>query len=277
MARIMSLVMMVFIVVPALAPGIGQGILLVAHWRAIFGVLLGLALVALVWFAVRQPETLAAERRRPFSIRTIARGVVETCSHRVSLGYTLTAGLVFGAFVGYLTSCQPVFQVQYGQGARFPLYFGALALTLGGASFANSRLVMRFGMAALCAWALRGLAALSLGFLAVAVAAAGQPALWALMSYLLAAFFCTGILFGNMNALAMTPLGHIAGVGSAVVGFLQTAVSLAIGTAIGQSYDGTVLPLIGGFAALSSAAILATRWAERAHPAVSCPTRSRLP
>ena len=146
MARIMSLVMAAFILVPALAPGVGQVILMVANWRAIFGVLLALAVIALVWFGIRQPETLAHDRRMPFSPGRIALAVRETCVSRVAFGYTIASGLIFGAFVGYLNSAQQIFQKQYALGAQFPLYFAVLALSIGGASYVNARLVMRLGM-----------------------------------------------------------------------------------------------------------------------------------
>ncbi len=217
MARIMSIVMAVFIVVPALAPGIGQVILMIAHWRAIFGFLLAVAAIALVWFGLRQPETLAPERRVSFSPSRIVLAVRETCVNRVALGYTIASGLIFGAFIGYLNSAQQIFQQQYGLGALFPLYFAALALAIGGASVVNARLVMRHGMRPLSGWALTVLSGISLAFLVAAYAAAGAPPLWALMAYMAVAFFCIGILFGNFNALAMEPLGHIAGVGAAVV------------------------------------------------------------
>jgi len=263
MARIMSLVMAVFIMVPALAPGIGQIILMIAHWRAIFGFILVVAAIALVWFALRQPETLAPERRVGFSPSRIVLAVRETCGNRVAFGYTLAAGLIFGAFVGYLSSAQQIFQIQYGLGELFPLYFAALALAIGGASLVNARLVMRHGMRRLSAWALGLLTGLSLAFLGLAAALEGAPPLWALMTYMMVAFFCIGMLFSNFNALAMEPLGHIAGVGAAVVGSLTTFISLALGAIIGQSYDGTVLPLVAGFALLGLAAIAVIRWIER--------------
>ena len=263
MARIMSMVMAVFILVPVLAPAVGQGILMVAHWRAIFAVLLALALIALVWFALRQPETLTPDRRTPFSVLQIGRAIRETCADRAAFGYTIAAGLVFGAFVGYLNSAQQIFQVQYELGAWFPLYFAVLALSIGGASWVNSRLVMRFGMCRLSGLAVTALSGVSLVFLAIAWTAAGHPPLWALMAYLMVAFFCIGILFGNFNALAMDPLGHIAGVAASVIGSLTTLISLALGTAIGQGYDGTVLPLVGGFAALGIASYTVMRWVER--------------
>ncbi len=264
MARIMSLVMAVFIMVPALAPGIGQIILMVAHWRAIFGFLLAVAAISLIWFALRQPETLAPERRVGFSPSRIVLAVRETCGNRVAFGYTVASGLIFGAFVGYLNSAQQIFQIQYRLGALFPLYFAVLALAIGGASLVNARLVMRHGMRRLSAWALGLLTGLSLAFLVLAyVLAAGAPPLWALMAYLVVAFFCIGMLFANFNALAMAPLGHIAGVGAAVVGSLTTLISMTLGAAIGQAYDGSVLPLVAGFALLGLAAIAVMRWTER--------------
>ncbi len=262
MARIMSLVMAVFILVPALAPALGQGIMAVSHWRAIFGLLFGLAVVALVWFALRQPETLAPDRRSPFTARRLFGAIRETCLSRIALGYTLAAGLIFGAFIGYLTTAQQIFQDLYGVGRLFPSYFAVLALAIGGASLANARLVMRYGMQALCRLALVGLAALSGGIFACALTVTGPPPLWILMSGLIPCFFCIGILFGNFNALAMAPLGHIAGVAAAVIGSLTTFISLALGTGIGASYDGTILPLIGSFALLGLASLAVMRWAE---------------
>ena len=266
MARIMSFVMSVFILVPIVAPALGQGILLIFDWRAIFGVFFVLALVALFWFGLRQRETLAPERRVPFSLARVGRGVVETCVNRAALGYTVTAGLIFGAFWGYLVSAQQIFAQQYALGALFPLYFGVLAVAIGAASFLNGRLVMRYGMRQLSHLALVTISAVSVFFLLVAIATAGHPPLWALVAYFLVAFFCFGVIFGNINAMAMEPLGHIAGVAAAVVGSLTTLISLALGTVIGLSYNGTVLPVVGGFAVLGVAALPVSRWAARASP-----------
>ncbi len=262
MARVMSLVMAVFIMVPALAPLVGQGILFVAGWRAIFYLLLALGLVALVWFFFRQPETLAPRDRVPLSLTRIFAGVRETCLLRASIGYTVAAGLMFGAFVGYLSSSQQIFQVHYDLGALFPLFFAILALAIGSASVTNARLVMRYGMRRLSAWALYALTLLSLGFLVITLAMAGNPPLLALMLYLTPAFFCIGILFGNFNALAMEPLGHIAGVAAAVIGSLTTFISLFFGLLISQAYDDTLLPLVGGFAGLGIAAVAVIHWTE---------------
>jgi DHA1 family bicyclomycin/chloramphenicol resistance-like MFS transporter len=262
MAQVMSFVMAVFILVPIIAPSFGQGILLFAGWRAIFAAYLGLALVVLAWFAFRQPETLAPSQRLPFSPGRILMGVREVLTTRIAIGYTMAAGLIFGAFLGYLNSTQQVFQEQYGLGKLFPLYFGVLAFSFGCASVLNTRLVMRYGMRRLTTWSSLTVGALSTTFFAVAYVHAGHPPLWALMAFFLTVFFCLGLLFGNLNALAMEPLGHIAGVGAAVVGALTTAISLVLGTLIGQAYNGTVLPLVGGFAVLSLASAAAMRWAE---------------
>jgi MFS transporter, DHA1 family, multidrug resistance protein len=262
MARIMSLAMAVFIMVPVLAPGIGQGILLAAHWRAIFGLLLAVAAIALTWFALRQPETLPPVRRTAFSLSSVAAAVRETFSHRPAVGYTVTAGLILGSFLGYLISAPQIFLSQYQTGGRFALYFGLLAACIGAAMVVNSRLVMVWGMRLLCRLALTTACAVSVLFFAWAWAVAGHPPLWALLAYLGVAFFCNGILFGNLNAMALEPLGHIAGVASAAVGSLTTLLSLACGTLIGRGFDGTVLPLVGGFAGLGLAALAVMRWAE---------------
>jgi DHA1 family bicyclomycin/chloramphenicol resistance-like MFS transporter len=263
MARIMSLIMAVFILVPVLAPIIGQAILLVASWRAIFGILLALAAISLIWFAARQVETLPPARRVPLSLWRIGRSFREALIHRITMGYTIAAGLIFGAFVGYLTSAQQIFQEQYGLGRLFPFYFAVLALAIGGASLCNARLVMRYGMRRLSFGALIVSSFSAVAFFAAAYVAEGHPALWALMAYLLLSFFCMGILFGNFNALAMEPLGHIAGVAAAVIGAVTTFISLALGTWIGQSFDGTVLPLVGGVAGLGFAALFVMVWCER--------------
>ncbi|RED48586.1 multidrug effflux MFS transporter [Aestuariispira insulae] len=263
MARIMSLVMAVFIIVPALAPLVGQGILYFAGWRSIFTVLLGLALVGLVWFGWRQPETLPKHKRVAFSLTRLGGAVWEVLSNRMSAGYTVASGLIFGAFVGYLSTAPQIFQGRYGLGDQFPYYFGALALAIGGASLVNARLVMRLGMRRLSWISLIALTLLSCLFFVIGWQIEGGLPLSLFMAYMLMGFFCIGILFGNFNALAIEPLGHIAGVASAVIGSVQSFVSILFGYFVGQAFDGTALPLVGGFAILGIAAILMMAWTER--------------
>jgi DHA1 family bicyclomycin/chloramphenicol resistance-like MFS transporter len=208
------------------------------------------------------PETLAPEKRSPFSTQRIISATREILKIRQALGYTVSAGLISGAFLGYLNSTQQIFQEQYALGELFPLYFAIISLALGTASFLNARLVMRFGMRFLVRWSLIiafGLSVLAFG---IAAYAGGHPPLWFFMAYLMAAFFCVGILFGNQNSLAMEPLGHLAGIGAAVVGSLSTLISMPLGTIIGQRYDGTILPLIAGLGILSGLSIFVVRWAE---------------
>jgi DHA1 family bicyclomycin/chloramphenicol resistance-like MFS transporter len=263
MARIMSMVMGIFIIVPVIAPSVGQGLLLIGDWRLIFVALLVQGVIGFVWFAWRQKETLREDRRAAFSLRRIFSAFGEACGNPVTLGYTVAAGLVFGAFVGYLASTQQILGELYGLGTLFPLYFGANALAFGAASMLNARLVMKLGMRRLAGGGLAATSALSLAFFIVTLLLGGHPPLWALMGYLLATFFFVGVLFGNFNALAMEPMGHIAGVAAAVVGSLATVISSVLGWMLGQAYDGTVRPMIAGFAALTILAGIAMILAER--------------
>lgn len=260
MARMMSSIMSVFIMIPAIAPSIGQGILMVASWRAIFGSLFCLALFALAWFVWRQPETLLPQSRIPFSFKEIARAFLEVCTNRIALGYTIVAGFVFGAFIGYLNSAQQIFQEIYGLGSLFPIFFGILALSIGFASFLNSRIVIRFGMRKLTGRAMKTIAALSIVYLVVVYAMGGVSPLWMLMACLIAVFFCIGILFGNLNSIAMKPMGHIAGTASAVIGSLSSFIAVPLAVLIGRCYNGTTLPLIAGFTVLSTLSIFIMRW-----------------
>jgi len=247
MARIMSLVMMMFIMVPAIAPAIGQGILLFSSWRAIFVFLFIYGIVATTWMVIRQKETLDKENRIPLSVTNIILGCQETLSNPISRNYTFSAGIMFGAFIGYLTSAQQILQIQYELGKLFPIYFGALALAIGFASYINSKLVMKFSMEKLCIAALAMIALFSLIFYAKILMSLEDPSLCFLMCYLMCIFFCFGILFGNFNTLAVQPLGHIAGIANSVISTVQTLISVMLGSYIGQAYDGTLQPLVLGF------------------------------
>ncbi len=262
MARVMSFIISIFILVPMVAPAMGQALLIVADWRAIFYAFLGLTIISLTWFSVRQEETLALGQRIPFSARRVMGRVREIGGTRITMGYTVVTGLMSGSFIAYLNSAQQIFQLQYGLGRKFPLYFAMLAFFLGLATLLNSRLVVRFGMQVLTGTALGVIAISSIVFLPFSWALAGHPPLWTLMSYLIVSFFAVGLLFGNLNALAMEPLGHVAGTGAAFVGFVSTLISVAAGTLIGQIYNGTILPLVTGYAVLSLFSLIMMRWAE---------------
>ena len=263
MARIMSIIMSIFILVPAVAPSIGQGAIMLFPWQSTFVVLLAMAVAAAIWFGLRQPETLLPENRRPLSVRSLAAGCAEALSIRSVFGYTLAVGFIFGAFLSYLSASRQIFQETLNAGEMFAIYFGLAALAIGAASVLNSQLVMRFGMRLLSHTAMVALVLLSGAFLAVFHAVDGLPSIALFMSWQLAAFFCVGILFGNLHALAMEPLGHMAGLGAALIGSISTLISLPFGWLIGQLYDGTVLPLVGGFFALGLLALFTAAWTER--------------
>lgn len=247
MGRVMSLIMVLFVIVPALAPSIGQLILWFTHWRAIFLFVLFVAATGLALLYFRQEETLAPEHKRPFSVSSIAEAIKETITHPTTSLYTLAAGIVFGSFIGYLSSAQQILQLQYQTGEMFAIYFGTLAIAIGLASFSNSKLVMKFQIEKLCLSALFALTALSIGFFSYYGYVGSQPSLPTFLVYLGLVFFCFGILFGNLSTLAVQPLGHIAGIATSVVASVQTLISVAVGVAIGGAYDGTVMPLTLGF------------------------------
>lgn len=258
MAKVMSFIMTVFILVPIFAPALGQGILLLAGWRAIYGVFVLLALLLLAWLSLRQPETLPVNKRKPFTLGNVFSAFGEVARSRVAVTYSLVAGCVSGAFLSYLNTSQQIFQVQYGLGKLFPVYFGLLAVAVGIASLLNSAMVMRFGMHRLANGALRVMMVLTWLFLLVVWIYDGNPPLWLFMVLCLALFFCIGVLFGNLNSIAMEPLGHVAGTAAAAIGSATTLLAVVLGFLIGQAYDGTLIPMAVGFVSLISLSVLLT-------------------
>ncbi|NKB36033.1 MAG: Bcr/CflA family efflux MFS transporter [Gammaproteobacteria bacterium] len=263
MARIMSFVVTLFILVPVIAPVLGQIIISYSHWRLIFALFVLLAVITLIWLAVRQPETLIAEKRIPLSFSRVVDAVKEVCANRTAFGYTLTSGFLSGLFLAFLNSSPQILQEQYRLGVMFPLYFATLCIALGLATFMNGKIVLLYGMRLLCHRGLFLFSGLSLLFLFPAYSYDGHPPLWAFMTYMSFAFFALGIVYGNLNALAMEPLGHIAGVGAAVIASLSTFMSLPIGILIGHSYNGSVMPLILGFTGCGLSCIALVIWTEK--------------
>ena len=259
-ARIGSQVFTFFVVIPALAPLIGQWIVhLTSGWRGLFTVYFGLGAMVLSWFLLRQPETLAPERRRVFRLGPVFAAAWEVLRTPVALRYLIVASLAFGQLMAYINSAQQVFADTLGAGARFPVYFAAIALLSGISGFINARVVMRFGM--------RPLARLAFGTQAVIATALWSAWHWGLIDALpvdtqlalfivwsVTLFFMNGMTFGNITALAMEPLGHIAGTASAVVGALSTALAVAISVPVGLAFDGTPRALLLGVALCSAAA-----------------------
>ena len=248
MARIMSFVMAVFIIVPIIAPSIGQVLISLSGWRATFVLLLAMACVTWAWFTVRLPETLPPQNRRPLSLRNILSGIVIICRTPAAIGYSICAGLIFGPFIAYLSLSQQMFQGTYDKGATFTLWFALGALSIGIAAIVNSALVERLGMRFLSNLALIGVVVGGAGFALLSHGASGPPPFGMFMGWLMFNFFCMGLLFGNLNALAMEPLGDMAGLGAAVVGALSTAIAIAIATLISDGFSGDVTVMPAGFA-----------------------------
>jgi MFS transporter, DHA1 family, multidrug resistance protein len=266
MARVMSFMGSVFILVPVIAPLLGQGILLIGHWRWIFVMFFVLGFPASIWFAIRQPETLLPENRLPVSLPRYAAALSEIVRSRSAMGYSVASGLFLGAFFGYLNASQQIFQDTYNTGTYFALYYSSCAATIGLAMFFNGKLVERFGMHRLACLGCAGMLATSALFLPVAYGFGGVPPLPFWMMFLLPIFFFVGLLFGNLNAIIMEPLGHIAGMASSMTSGLTLLISLPLGTALGRSYDGTITPIVVGFVIMTSAALAVMLWTERGWP-----------
>jgi MFS transporter, DHA1 family, multidrug resistance protein len=263
MARVMSFVMMVFMLVPMLAPSIGQLVLLVASWRFIFVGLLAFGVIAGIWLWLRQVETLPRERRSPLSVAALMEAAGQVLRHPVAMGYTLAVGAVFGSFIVFLGTSQQIFAEQYGQGGYFALWFALFAGGMALSMMVNARLVMRYGMRLISKLALRTFLVLSVLFLGVSIAYGGHPPLALLAIFLFVTFFCNGLLFGNYNAIAMEPMGRIAGMAASISGALSSLIAILTGGFIGQLYDGTVIPLIAGFTGLGIVTFALVEWAER--------------
>lgn len=247
MAKIMSLIMVVFIMVPALAPLLGQGIMIFAGWQAIFWFIFGFAVLGVTWMHFRQRETLDPENRRSFSVAVILSGAAETVTNPVTLGYTIMSGVLFGSFVSYLSLAQQIMEVQYDLGKVFAIYFGILALGYGTASFLNSKLLARFNVHKICFFFLITHVVISLSFFLLSILLDGNLPFNLFFIYMLATFFSMGALFGNFNSLALQPFGHMAGISTSVISAIQTFLAVIVGATIGQFYDGTVQPLILSF------------------------------
>jgi DHA1 family bicyclomycin/chloramphenicol resistance-like MFS transporter len=262
MARMMSLIFMVFILVPMLAPALGQLVLAVAEWRAIFVVFLVLAAIVALWLGLRQPETLAPARRIKFSVAVILTNGALIVRHAKVMAYTFAAGFIFGAMLLYLSTAQALFLDLYDVGESFPLYFAILAVGIGLASFFNSQLVVRVGMHGLAVVALVGLVVFGTSLFVVALWYEGVPPFGVFMTLCFLAFCCNGLLFGNLNALAMQSLGRVAGLGASVMSSLSSIVAVVLSVAAGRFYDETALPLAAGFivaGAVSLALVLAAK------------------
>lgn len=265
MARVMSFIMVVFILVPMLAPLFGQVIMIWLSWRDIFTSFFIISLCIGLWFYIRQPETLPASRRKPFQVGELQQSLSFIFRHPVVMGNTIAMGFIFGAFLAYLSASQTIFVTFYSVGEWFPACFAFLAFAIGAASFINGRIVFKFGMYRLSFFANWGFLITSAVLLVACVSFDGIPPLALTLLLLFVAFGFVGILFGNLNAMAMQPLGENAGVGAAVIGSLSSLMSVPIAVFLNAFIDRTITPVAAGFVIMSVIAVLALGYARKAY------------
>lgn len=257
MARIVSLVMMIFMIVPALAPLLGQGILLFGTWRTIFAALLFFVVLANAWVLLGQPETLAPEARRPFRLGLLWQSAVEMSRHRIALISTLCQGFGSAALLSTVSSQQGIFAERFGLVDTFPLWFGFIALCAASGSLLNSRVVMRMGMRRVIVATYMGQVAFTLLILALDGSGLMPEALVfpAHVLWSITVFAMMGLTQGNLSALAMEDLGHIAGFAASMMTALSTVMASLLAVPVGLAFNGTQIPLMVAVALFSSLAL----------------------
>ena len=255
MAQIMSFAMMIFTLVPAVAPLMGQGVIALAGWQAIFVAYVAFALLVMGWFTLRQPETLPREARRPLSWHALVAASAEVLSHRVVQISIAAQALTMGMLFATLSSMEGIFSDLFGRGDSFPLWFGVIAMASMVGSILNARLVMRLGMRRMVTVTYGALLALTLAYLGlVAMMPEGSGfALHILWSVVL--FAVMGLTLGNLNALAMEPVGHVAGMAASVTSAIATVVSVVLAVPVGLMFDGTQVPLLLGVSVYGAMAL----------------------
>ncbi|ENR28056.1 hypothetical protein P046_02619 [Brucella suis 06-997-1672] len=263
MAEVMSLVMMVFMILPVVAPATGQLIMLFGEWHLIFMFMAIMALVVGLWAFLRLPETLPVSHRRPLTMKSTLGGFVIVLTNRVALFYMLGTSFILGSLFGYINSAQQIFVGIYQLGTLFPLAFAAVAMTLALASFLNSRLVGRFGMRRISQTMLLVFTSFSLLWMVLSIVMDGPIPFAVLMIIYMTIMLSFSLVTANFNALAMEPLGEVAGTASSVLGFAQTVIGAALGAVIGQAFDGTTTPVATGYCVLGFVALACVLIAER--------------
>ena len=255
MARVMSFVTAIFILVPVVAPALGKFLLDHYNWQSIFYVQLLFGMVVAIWFWLRQPETLKAAYKVKFNKLIFSNGIREVVKHKETVGFTIISGFITGSFMVFLSASQHIFEVQYNLADEFPYIFAGMAIAIGFSTFTNGTLVVRLGMRRLAFIALISFCSISILY-SLIFWNSENPTLWILIFFMAMQFFTLGFLFGNLRAIAMEPIGHVAGIGSAITGFISTLMAVPIATYIGGFVDQTALPLFMGFAICGSLGLL---------------------
>ncbi|APG46911.1 multidrug effflux MFS transporter [Phaeobacter porticola] len=252
MAKMMSIAMMIFTLVPAVAPMLGAGIIAVTSWRGIFLAFALFAIIIVLWMGLRLPEPLARENRRPFRLPLLLGAVTEMVTHRSVRLSIMVQTLCLGMLFCMITLVQPVFDVVFDRAESFPYWFGFVALMSGTGSLINASVVVRIGMRRMVTWALCGQI-----ILATIMLLAGTMDLplaikfGMFVAWQTSVFFMAGLTMGNLNAMAMEPMGHIAGMAASVTGAISTVCAALIAAPVGLLFDGSVVPLTAAILLMS--------------------------
>lgn len=246
MARIMSFIVVIFILIPVVAPALGKVVLDNYGWEAIFYSQLFFGCFVMLWLWKRQPETLKAENKKKFRLSLFVDGAKEFIKHKQAIIFTLVSGFITGSFMVYLSASEGIFREQYGLSEKFPYIFAGLAISVGFATFLNGTLVLKYGMLRLVTISIIAFTLISLTYIFLFYGKENPSVIFLLIFFGLQ-FFSLGFIFGNTRALAMEPIGHIAGIGSAINGFFSTIMAVPIATFIGSFVSTTALPLFVGF------------------------------
>ncbi|MBY6005762.1 Bcr/CflA family efflux MFS transporter [Salipiger bermudensis] len=268
MARIMSFVMMVFTLFPALAPSIGAVIIDATSWRGIFWAFVLFSSVASLWLMVRLPETHPRENRQPFRLPAFRASLAELLSHRVVVISIAVQALIFAMLFSMISTVQQIYDISFGRAESFPIWFGGVAILAASASVLNAALVMRLGMRFLISAMLAVqvvMAGITLALFGFGLS--GTPGFALFLVWQLSVFFQMGLTVGNINAIAMEPVGHIAGLAASVIGAVATVAGVLIAVPNGLMFDGTPVPLAAGIFVEAVLALALMRWLLRAEAA----------
>lgn len=261
MARTQSLVSMTFMVIPMIAPMLGQGVMLVAGWRWIFGIMAVLAAVVLVWTLIRLPETLHEDHRQEIRPLVVARNMAQALIVRESFGYVVGAAVVQAALFGYINSSQQLVGEHFGAGLMFPAVFGGMALVMASTNFVNSRIVERFGARRVSQTAL--IAYTLVAAIHLAISAAGGETLWVFVPLMTFSMCMMSFIGANFQAISLQPFARTAGAAASVVSFVRLLLGSVTGALIGQAYDGTARPIFLAMLAAGITALLVVLYSER--------------
>jgi DHA1 family bicyclomycin/chloramphenicol resistance-like MFS transporter len=247
MARVVSIAMMIFTLVPAVAPMLGSVIIAFSSWRGIFAAFAAFALIIALWMGVRLPETLERQDRRPVRPALMAAALKEMVTHPTVRLSIIAQCLCLGMLFTMITLVQPAYDVVFDRAESFPFWFFGVALVAGTGSLLNAVLVVRLGMRRMVTWALASQIGLASAMLVLeSMPLDNSVAFGLFVTWQTSVFFMAGVTLGNLNAMGMEPMGHIAGTAASVMGAISTVVAAAIAAPVGLLFDGSLLPLTAG-------------------------------